>query len=493
MQERGKKINPKKIPMRESEPSLRRQSFMEVNCGYTPEMARLEAERCLFCKKPLCVQGCPVGIDIPGFIRALLEGDLTNSYRILKASNALPAVCGRVCPQESQCEARCVVGKKGEPVSIGHLERFVGDQAIEHETVRENTSGPHREKFLPYRVAIVGSGPAGIACAQDLSRAGIQVTVFEALHVAGGVLSYGIPTFRLPRKIVEAELNELKNQGVWFQFNQVIGNVFTIDQLLHQKKFSAVFIGTGAGLPKFMGLPGEALNGVMSANEFLTRVNLMHGYEKADTPVGMGKRVAVIGAGNTALDTARTAVRLGAEEVSVIYRRTEKESPARVEELRHAKEEGIIFRWLTNPVRFFGDDEGFVRDIECVQMELGEPDESGRRSPHAVSGSEFRLPVDTVVYALGTVANPIIGRSTPHLKLNKAGYIDVDPENQMTSIPGVFAGGDIVTGAATVILALGAGRRAAKGILKYLSVSERDKKEGTNHGVTMSEVSRVFG
>lgn len=492
MEERGIKIQPKRYPMEELSPEVRRKNFEEVNCGYTPELARSEAERCLFCKKPFCIQGCPVAIDIPGFIRKILEGNLSQAYAILKESNPLPAVCGRVCPQETQCEARCVVGKKGEPVAIGFLERFVGDWGIEQETSpgppgadhpllgkeRSAVGGGERSK-----VAVVGSGPAGVACAHDLARAGVEVTIYEALHAAGGVLAYGIPPFRLPRKIFAEEIEMLRRLGVRIEFNKVIGKIFTIEQLMTDKGFGAAFVGTGAGLPKFLGIPGEHLGGVMSANEFLTRVNLMHGFEGADTPVGMGRLVAVIGAGNTALDSARTALRLGAEEVSIVYRRTERESPARVEEIRHAKEEGVIFRWLTNPVGHLGAAEGHVQEMECVRMELGEPDESGRRSPRPVAGSEFRIPVDTVIYALGTVANPIIGRSTPGLKTNRWGYIDIDPETQQTSIPGVYAGGDITTGSATVIQALGAGRRAAQSILQYL------KKGGVSDGFSMSQVS----
>ncbi len=493
MEKKADKLKLPRVVMPEVPAETRRHGFEEVNCGITLEMARLEAERCLFCKKPLCIQGCPVAIDIPAFIRKILEGDLQGSFDILKASNPLPAACGRVCPQETQCEIKCVVGKKYEPVAIGHLERFVGDWGMRQERVLE------LPRKVGRRAAIIGSGPSGVACAQDLARAGLDVTIFEALHEPGGVLAYGIPPFRLPRKIVAREIDQLKALGVRIELNKIIGKVYTIPQLMTKKGFDAVFIGTGAGLPKFMGIPGEHLNGVMSSNEFLTRVNLMRGFEGADTPVGMGQHVTVIGAGNTALDSARTALRLGAKEVSIVYRRTEKESPARIEELHHAKDEGIVFRWLTNPVRHLGDDKGQVTEMECIRMELGEPDQSGRRSPHPVPGSEFRIPSDTVIYALGTVANPIIGRSTPGLKMNKWGYIEVDPETQMTSIPGVFAGGDIVTGAATVILALGAGRRAARGILKYLGIGgEREierasglaSASGTGEGIkTVAEVS----
>lgn len=470
---------------------VRRHSFGEVNCGYSEDLARMEATRCLFCKKPLCVQGCPVAIDIPAFIKEIDKNNLRGAYEILRASNPLPAICGRVCPQEVQCEVKCVVGKKGDPVAIGYLERFVGDWAIGQSLQKASASKVVSPSGK--RAAIIGSGPAGIACAQDLARAGVDVVVFEALHEPGGVLNYGIPPFRLPKAIIAAELEGLNQLGVRIECNKIIGRLFTIDQLMRERGFHAVFIGTGAGLPKFMGLPGESLNGVMSANEFLTRVNLMRGFQKDDTPVGMGQKVVVIGAGNTALDAARTALRLEAKNVSIVYRRSRQESPGRVEELRHAEEEGIYFQWLTNPVRFFGNAQGAVREMECIRMELGEPDAGGRRSPRPLPGSEFRIEVDTVIYALGTVSNPIISRSTPDLKINKYGYIDVDPATQMTSIPGVFAGGDIVTGAATVILALGAGRRAAKGIIEYLGLVHSESKPDSGkeevHGLAMSKVS----
>ena len=490
------KLKPKRIGMPERDREERRKSFEDVNRGYTPALAREEAARCLFCKKPLCVQGCPVGIDIPGFIRKIAEDDLPGSYRILKAANPLPAVCGRVCPQETQCEIKCVVGRKGDPVGIGWLERFVGDWgAFEGLTSPPPPAEPDGAspstvlRTWSSKVAIIGSGPAGLACAQDLVRAGVRVTVFEALHRAGGVLAYGIPPFRLPRRIVDREIEMLQALGVEFQFNKLIGPLFTIEQLMTRQRFHAAFIGTGARLPKFMGIPGEALNGVMSANEFLTRVNLMGGYRKADTPVGIGSRVAVIGAGNTALDAARSALRLGATEVRIVYRRSEQESPARREELRHAVEEGILFEWLTNPVRLLGDADRRVEQMECVRMELGEPDASGRRAPRPVSGSEFVIGADTVIYALGTTANPRLLRNTPGLRTNRWGYIEADPETGRTSLPGVFAGGDIVTGSATVVLAIGAGRRAARCILDYLETANR--KEGTGHGLPMSEVSRA--
>lgn len=477
-----KKLKPNKIPMREISIKERQTTFHEVNSGYTLEMAIEEAQRCLFCKKPFCIQGCPVAIDIPGFLRKLVEKDLAGSFAILKESNPLPAVCGRVCPQETQCEEKCVVGRKGDPVAIGYLERFVGDWGIEN-NVKHEIEIPK----LGRKVAIIGSGPAGLACAQDLAHAGLDVTIFEALHRAGGVLAYGIPPFRLARIVVAEEIETLKNLGVHFDFNKVIGKLFTIDQLMKEKDFEGVFIGTGAGLPKFMGIPGEYLNGVMSANEFLTRVNLMRGFERADTPVGLGQKVVVIGAGNTALDAARTALRMGSKEVTIVYRRTQVESPARVEELHHAIQEEIQFKWLTNPVRLIGDENAQVTAMECVQMELGEPDDSGRRRPVVIKGSEFMIEVDTVIYALGTMTNPIIASSTPDLKTNQWGYIEVDEETQMTSKPGVFAGGDIVTGAATVILAMGAGRSAATGMLKYLGIIKEEKEEEDN-GLAMSKV-----
>ncbi|HSB70527.1 MAG TPA: NADPH-dependent glutamate synthase [Candidatus Methylomirabilis sp.] len=456
-----------RTPMAEQDPAARGKNFTEVAQGYTLEEALREADRCLECKKPRCVAGCPVGIDIPGFIRAISRDNPQQAYEILRQDNPLPAVCGRVCPQETQCEIRCIVGVKGEPVAIGRLERFVADYAMAHFASEAPRARPGDK-----RAAIIGSGPAGIACAADLARAGVSVTIFEALHMAGGVLKYGIPEFRLPKSIVDRELELLKQMGVTIELNTIIGKLFTIPQLMQERGFDAVFIGTGAGFPKFQGIPGENLNGVFSANEFLTRVNLMRGFRhpEYDTPVGMGRRVAVIGAGNTAMDCARCALRIGAEQVSVIYRRGQKESPARAEELHHAMQEGIEFHWLTNPVRLLGGADGWVSGMECIRMALGEPDASGRRAPIEQAGTNFVIPVETVIYALGTRANPIIARSTPGLKTNQWGYIDVDPETGMSSLPGVFAGGDIVTGSATVILALGAGRRAAKGMLKYLGL-----------------------
>jgi glutamate synthase (NADPH/NADH) small chain len=453
-------------------PEERRQNFKEVALGLDLDDAIIEADRCLRCKKPRCVPGCPVEIDIPGFISALARKDVRAAYGILKQSNALPAVCGRVCPQESQCEASCVVGNKYQPVSIGRLERFVADAAMGRGW---DDAAPFVNGGAGKRAAIIGSGPAGLACAGDLARRGVKVTIFEALHVAGGVLKYGIPEFRLPDLIIDVEIANLKKQGVEIRLDTVIGKLFTIPQLIGEMGYDSVFIATGAGSPKFMGIPGEAFNGVFSANEFLTRVNLMRGYQRPiyDTPVGMGKRVAVVGAGNTAMDAARVSLRMGAEQVSIVYRRSRKESPARGEELEHAIEEGIQFRWLTNPVQILGNESGWVTGLRCQEMELGEPDASGRRRPVPKAGAEFDLDVDTVIYALGTTANPIIAQTTPGLTTNKWGYLQTEERTGMTSLPGVFAGGDIVTGAATVILAMGAGRRAARGMLEYMGVKEQ--------------------
>jgi len=438
-----------------------------VNLGLDLAGALHEAERCLRCKKPRCVPGCPVGIDIPGFISALARKDIKQSYRILKSSNALPAVCGRVCPQESQCEATCVVSAKFQPVAIGRLERFVADCGMGRGWDEIPPVKPGQKK-----AAIIGSGPSGLACAGDLARNGVAVTIFEALHVAGGVLKYGIPEFRLPDVIIDAEIDNLKKMGVEIRLDTVIGKLFTIPQLMNGMGYSTVFVGTGAGSPKFAGIPGEAFNGVFSANEFLTRVNLMRGHRQPiyDTPVGMGRRVAVVGAGNTAMDAARVSRRMGAEAVTVVYRRSRRESPARVEELEHAIEEGIEFLWLTLPVEIAGNSDGWVTSMRVQKMELGEPDSSGRRRPVPIAGSEYTIDVDTVIYALGTTANPIIAQTTPGLKVNKWGYIEIDERTGMTSIPGLFAGGDIVTGAATVILAMGAGRRAAQGMLEYMGI-----------------------
>jgi len=463
-----KTIPPDRAPMPHQTPEARARNFNEVALGLQLEGALHEAERCLRCKKPRCVPGCPVGIDIPGFISALARRDVKQAYQILKKDNALPAVCGRVCPQESQCEATCVVGAKFKPVAIGRLERFVADAAMG----RGWDEFPEANGAGKKKAAIIGSGPAGLACAGDLARHGVAVTIFEALHVAGGVLKYGIPEFRLPDMIIDQEIDNLKKMGVEIRLDTIIGKLFTIPELLGGMGYSAAFVGTGAGSPKFAGIPGEAFNGVFSANEFLTRVNLMRGYRQPlyDTPVGMGKRVAVVGAGNTAMDAARVSLRMGAEAVTIVYRRSRRESPARVEELEHAMEEGIHFEWLTNPVEIIGNSAGWVTGMRVQKMELGEPDSSGRRRPVPVAGSEYLIDVDTVIYALGTTANPIIAQTTPGLKTNKWGYIEVDERTGMTSIPGLFAGGDIVTGAATVILAMGAGKRAAHGMLEYMGV-----------------------
>ena len=465
-------IAPKRTPMPEQDPKVRSANFEEVAQGYTLDMALAEADRCLQCKKPKCVPGCPVGIDIPGFIAALARKDIEESYRILKSANALPAVCGRVCPQEVQCEATCVVGNKLEPVAVGRLERFVADFAVG----RGWDTAPQFRK-TGKKAAVIGSGPASLACAGDLIKAGVDVTVYEALHVAGGVLKYGIPEFRLPNDTIDIEIEALAKLGVKFELDCIIGKLFTIPQLMNEMGCDTIFIATGAGSPKFMGIPGEAFNGVVSANELLTRINLMQGFRQPlyDTPVGMGKKVAVIGAGNTAMDAMRVSLRMGAEQVYLVYRRSIKESPARAEELHHAIEEGIICKWLTNPVRILGNESGWVTGMEVIQMELGEPDASGRRSPVPIKGSEYILDVDMVVYALGTSANPIIAQSTPGLKTNRWGYIEVDEKTGMSSVPGVFAGGDIVTGAATVILAMGAGRRAARGMLQYMGLAPADE------------------
>jgi homotetrameric NADPH-dependent glutamate synthase len=462
-------IPPERAPMPLQPPEERVRNFKEVALGLDLDGALHEAERCLRCKKPRCVPGCPVGINIPGFIAALAHRDIKRAYQVLKASNTMPAVCGRVCPQETQCEVICVVGAKHEPVAIGRLERFVADCAMGRDWDEPIHAAPSGKK-----AAIVGSGPSGLSCAGDLARAGVDVTVFEALHVAGGVLKYGIPEFRLPDAIIDAEIENLKKMGVEIRCDTIVGKLFTIPQLIEEQGYSAVFVGTGAGSPKFAGIPGEAMNGVFSANEFLTRVNLMRGYRKPlyDTPVGMGKRVAVVGAGNTAMDALRVSKRMGAEHVTCVYRRTRRESPARLEELEHAIEEGVEFLWLTAPVEIVGNSSGWVTGMRCQKMELGEPDSSGRRRPVPIEGAEFLLDVDTVIYALGTSANPIIAQTTPGLKTNKHGYIEVDERTGMTSYPGVFAGGDIVTGAATVILAMGAGRKAAASMLEYMGISK---------------------
>jgi len=454
-------------PMPEQPANIRNRNFEEVALGYDLETAVDEAQRCLNCKVPRCRTGCPVNVFIPQFIHAVTERNFAEAIKILKQKNSLPAVCGRVCPQEKQCESKCVLGIKGQPVAIGRLERFVADYAREHgldKTDAGEIAAPNGKK-----VAVIGSGPSGLTCAGDLAKLGYDVTVYEALHAAGGVLMYGIPQFRLPKEIVQHEIASLKAMGVKIEVNSIIGRIYTIEELLKKEGFSAAYIGTGAGLPHFMNIPGENLNGVYSANEFLTRVNLMKAYlfPKVATPVYVGKNVAVVGGGNVAMDGARTAKRLGAEHVYIVYRRGEDELPARKEEAEHAKAEGVEFKLLNNPVAIEGNDEGWVTGLKCVRMELGEADASGRRSPRPVPGSEFILPVDEVVMAIGQGPNPLIKLSTPELETNKRGNIVADEVGQ-TSIPGVFAGGDIVTGAATVISAMGAGKRAAAAIDDYL-------------------------
>ncbi len=455
----------KKVPVREQDAKERARNFEEVCLGYNEEEAVEEAGRCLNCKNALCMKGCPVSINIPGFIAQVKERNFKEAYRIISESSSLPAVCGRVCPQESQCEGKCVRGIKGEPVSIGKLERFVADWA------RENGIKPEGAKVLNgKKVAVIGSGPAGLTCAGDLAKLGYEVTIFEALHQAGGVLVYGIPEFRLPKnKVVAKEIENVKSLGVKIETNVVVGKSITIDELLNEEGFDAVFIGSGAGLPKFMGIPGEQANGVFSANEYLTRNNLMKAFkEDAPTPIMKGKKVAVVGGGNVAMDAARTALRLGAE-VHIVYRRSEEELPARVEEVHHAKEEGIIFNLLTNPVEILSDENGWVNGIKCIRMELGEPDESGRRRPVEVKGSEFVIDVDTVIMSLGTSPNPLISSTTIGLDTDRRKCIVAEEETGKTSKEAVYAGGDAVTGAATVILAMGAGKAAAKGIDDYLS------------------------
>ncbi len=457
--------NPKsRVPVREQDPVVRATNFKEVCYGYNQEEAMREAQRCLACKKPKCVGGCPVSIDIPAFISQIKIGNIEEAARIIAKDSALPAVCGRVCPQETQCEGECIVGVKGEPVAIGKLERFVADWAREHDLSIMEKAAPKSHK-----VAVIGSGPAGLTCAGDLAKKGYEVTIFEALHDAGGVLVYGIPEFRLPKAVVQYEIDNLKKIGVKVETNVVVGKTVTIDDLMDKEGFGAVFIGSGAGLPKFMNIPGETLNGVVSANEILTRSNLMKAYHpNASTPVFVGKKLIVVGGGNVAMDAARVAKRLGAETY-IVYRRTEAEMPARVEEVHHAHEEGIIFNVLTNPVEVLGDEKGWVKGLKCIRMELGEPDASGRRSPIEIPNSEFIIEADAVVMSLGTSPNPLIASTTKDLEVNKYKCIVIDETTGATSRKGVFAGGDTVTGAATVILAMGAGRVAAKGIEEYLS------------------------
>ena len=457
-------MNPKKCPMPSQDPMVRNRNFNEVALGYTYEMAVEEAKRCLGCPKKPCSTACPVQIDIPAFIKCVAEEDMEGAFRILSASSALPAVCGRVCPQENQCEGKCVRGIKGEPVAIGRLERFVADWHREHSNEK-----PEKPESNGHKVAVIGAGPSGLTAAGDLARMGYDVTVYEALHTAGGVLVYGIPEFRLPKDIVRQEIDNLIAMGVKIETNMVIGKVLTIDELFDVMGYEAVFIGTGAGLPNFMKIPGESLKGVYSANEYLTRINLMKAYrEGGSTPIKQSRKVAVVGGGNVAMDAARSAMRLGAEEVYIVYRRGMEELPARKEEVEHAIEEGIIFRTLTNPVEVLGDEKGNVCGMRCVEMELGEPDVSGRRRPIVKEGSEFTLEVDTMVMSIGTSPNPLIRSTTPGLETNRHGCIVVKDEAGLTSREGVYAGGDAVTGAATVILAMGAGKNAAKAIDEYI-------------------------
>ncbi len=465
-QKASKKKKIPRQPMPEQKPEIRRRNFDEVPLGYTPELAREEAARCLQCRNPGCVKGCPVSVDIPGFIHLILEGDFSGAAHNLWTKNALPAVCGRVCPQELQCEGNCILAKKGEPVAIGNLERFAADWEREHGT----GTLPARAKPTGKKVAVVGSGPSGLTVAGDLIAKGHEVTVLEAFHKPGGVLVYGIPEFRLPKDIVAQEIHTLEKQGVEVVCNAVVGRSVTVDELFGQG-YDAVYVGVGAGLPRFLNIPGENLIGVLSANEYLTRTNLMKGYlfPKYDTPVPKGKDVVVLGAGNVAMDSARTAMRLGADRVRIVYRRSREEMPARAAEIHHAEEEGIEFFLLTNPTRYLGDEKGHLTGMECLRMELGEPDESGRRRPVPIEGSEFELQCDLAIVAVGSGANPLLTETTTGLELNKWGYILAQPETGKTTRRGVWAGGDIVTGAATVILAMGAGRKAADSIHEYLT------------------------
>ncbi len=461
-----KKEKAVRVPMPEQAPEKRKRNFEEVPTGYTVQMAQQEAARCLQCKKPSCVAGCPVQVDIPGFIQLITEGDLTAAIRKVWSTNALPAVCGRVCPQEIQCEGKCVLTKKGEAVAIGNLERFCADYEREHGTGELPPKAPRTGK----KVAVVGAGPSGLTVAGDLITKGHDVTIMEAFHKAGGVLVYGIPEFRLPKEIVAQEINFLARLGAKIECNAVVGRTVSLDELFEQG-YDAVYVGVGAGLPRFMNIPGENLIGILSANEYLTRANLMKAYKfpQVDTPIPIGKHVAVLGAGNVAMDAARTAMRLGAENVRIVYRRSREEMPARAAEIHHAEEEGIEFMLLTNPVRYIGNERGRLTGMECLRMELGEPDDSGRRRPVAVKGSEFMIDTDLVIVAVGSGANPLLTASTPDMQLNQWGYIMADDDSGKTSKKGVWAGGDIVTGAATVILAMGAGRKAADSMHKYLS------------------------
>lgn len=455
-------MNPKKLPSREQDPKVRAKNFFEVSQGYNEEMALEEAGRCLNCKTRPCMEGCPVNVRIPEFIAHIQNGEFMEAYDVIRGTNSLPAICGRVCPQESQCEKKCVRGIKGEPVGIGRLERFAADYAMAK--LRETPAQPLKIEKNGKKVAVVGSGPSGLTCAGDLAKKGYEVTIFEALHTPGGVLVYGIPEFRLPKALVREEIATVEKLGVKIETNVVVGRSISVDELLEQ--YDAVYVGSGAGLPRFQGIPGENLNGVYSANEFLTRINLMKAYSfpECDTPVKIGERVAVVGGGNVAMDAARSALRLGAKQVYIVYRRSEAEMPARIEEVHHAKEEGIIFKFLCNPTKINADENGFVKDMECVEMELGEPDASGRRRPVVKKDSEFVLDVKTVVIAIGNSPNPLIRNTTPGLDTQKWGGIITDEPTGKTSRESVWAGGDAVTGAATVILAMGAGKAAAKDI-----------------------------
>jgi glutamate synthase (NADPH) small chain len=466
-EKKGKSKDIERVSMPEQEPEVRRRNFKEVPLGYTKEMAMVEASRCLQCRKPGCVDGCPVSVDIPGFINLITQGDFTGAARNLWGKNALPAVCGRVCPQEIQCEGNCIVGKKGTAVAIGNLERFAADWEREHGT---GELPPKAEK-TGKRVAVIGSGPSGLTVAGDLIKLGHEVTVMEAFHKPGGVLVYGIPEFRLPKDIVAQEVNFLGRQGVNVECNIVAGGAVTLDELF-EEGYDAIYVGVGAGLPKFMNIPGENAIGILSANEYLTRANLMKAYKfpEVDTPIPLGKNVVVLGAGNVAMDSARTAMRLGASSVKIVYRRSRDEMPARKAEIHHAEEEGIEMMLLTNPTRYIANEKGRLTNMECLRMELGEPDDSGRRRPVAIKGSEFLIDCDLCIVAVGSGANPMLTSATPDLKLNKWGYIIADPETGKTTKKGVWAGGDIVTGAATVILAMGAGRKAADSIHNYLTL-----------------------
>jgi glutamate synthase (NADPH/NADH) small chain len=460
------KINLNRVEMPRQNPKMRAHNYNEVALGYTDEMVKEEASRCIQCPKRMCVSGCPVNVDIPEFIKAVREGDMPEAVRILKSKNALPAICGRVCPQETQCEAVCTLAKKNAPIAIGRIERYVADWDLGNKEKRQPTELP---PTTGKKVAVIGSGPAGLVCAADLAKMGHKVTMYEALHTAGGVLMYGIPEFRLPKKVVQAEVDYVKSLGVDVQLDSVMGKLATVDELL-SNEYNAVFLGTGAGLPMFLDIPGENLNGVYSANEFLTRVNLMKAYlfPDYDTPIKVGRKVAVIGGGNVAMDSARCALRLGAEEVYIVYRRSRTELPARKEEVENAEEEGIIFKFLTNPKRIIGDDKSWVKSMECFEMELGEPDASGRRRPVVKPGSEFMIDVDVVVVALGTTPNPLIPSTTKGLEITKHGTVVADEQTGKTVKEKVWAGGDVVTGAATVISAMGAGKRAAASIDAFL-------------------------